>query len=47
MFEAMNRALAVHQIRPVIDFVFEFDQAPAALAYLASGTHFGKVVIRF
>ena len=26
--------------------VFEFDQAPQALAYLESGAHFGKVVIR-
>jgi NADPH:quinone reductase-like Zn-dependent oxidoreductase len=46
MFEAMNRAISMHRLRPVVDFVFEFDQAPAALAYLASGAHFGKVVIR-
>lgn len=31
---------------PVIDRVFDFDQARAALAHLASRTHFGKVVIR-
>ena len=46
MFEAMNRAIALHQLRPVVDRVFDFDQAPAALKYLESGAHFGKVVIR-
>ncbi len=46
MFEAMNRALTLHQIRPVVDRVFEFDEAPAALRYLETGAHFGKVVIR-
>jgi NADPH:quinone reductase-like Zn-dependent oxidoreductase len=46
MFEAMNRAMALHQLRPVVDRVFAFDQAPAALQYLATGAHFGKVVIR-
>jgi NADPH:quinone reductase-like Zn-dependent oxidoreductase len=46
MFEAMNRAITLHQLRPVVDRVFDFDQAPAALAHLASGAHFGKVVIR-
>jgi NADPH:quinone reductase-like Zn-dependent oxidoreductase len=46
MFEAMNRAITLHRLRPVVDRVFEFDQAAEALAYLASGAHFGKVVIR-
>jgi NADPH:quinone reductase-like Zn-dependent oxidoreductase len=46
MFEAMNRAIALHQLRPVIDRVFEFDQAAEALRHLESGAHFGKVVIR-
>ena len=27
MFEAMNRAIALHKLRPVIDRVFPFDQA--------------------
>jgi NADPH:quinone reductase-like Zn-dependent oxidoreductase len=42
----MNHAIALHQLRPVIDRVFDFEQAPEALKYLASGAHFGKVVIR-
>ena len=46
MFEALNRALAVTQVRPIIDRVFNFDEARAAYEYLASGAHFGKVVIR-
>jgi NADPH:quinone reductase-like Zn-dependent oxidoreductase len=46
MFEAMNRAITLHQLRPVVDRVFEFDRASEALKYLESGAHFGKVVIR-
>ncbi len=46
MFEDMNRAIAANQLRPVIDRVFQFDEAPAALEHLASGKHFGKVCIR-
>lgn len=45
MFEDMNRALAFHQLRPVIDRVFPFDHAKAALRHLESQTHLGKVVI--
>jgi NADPH:quinone reductase-like Zn-dependent oxidoreductase len=46
MFEDMNRAFDVHQTKPVIDRVFEFDAFPAALRHLESGAHFGKVVVR-
>jgi NADPH:quinone reductase-like Zn-dependent oxidoreductase len=45
MFEAMNRAIAMHQIKPVIDHVFPLTEAPEAYRYLLSGSHFGKVVI--
>lgn len=45
-FEAMNRALAVHQIRPVIDRVFPFDRAREALRTMAEGRHFGKICLR-
>jgi NADPH:quinone reductase-like Zn-dependent oxidoreductase len=45
-FEAMNRAIALHQLRPVVDRVFPFAETPAALRYLESAAHFGKVVIR-
>jgi NADPH:quinone reductase-like Zn-dependent oxidoreductase len=46
MFEAMVRAMEVAQLEPVIDRVFDFSEARAAYEYLASGRHFGKVVIR-
>jgi NADPH:quinone reductase-like Zn-dependent oxidoreductase len=46
MFETMNRAIALHKLKPIIDRVFPFDQAVAAYQHLESGTHFGKVVIR-
>ena len=45
-FEAMNKALAAHKIKPAIDRVFEFDQAGDAYRHLDSGSHVGKVVIR-
>jgi NADPH:quinone reductase-like Zn-dependent oxidoreductase len=47
MFETMNRAIALHQMRPVVDRVFPFADAPAAYRHLESGAHFGKVVISF
>jgi len=46
MFEAMNRAIEVAKLKPVIDRVFDFTAARSAYEYLASGQHFGKVVIR-
>jgi NADPH:quinone reductase-like Zn-dependent oxidoreductase len=45
MFEAMNRAITLHQARPVVDRVFEFAEVRAAYQYQQSGKHFGKVVI--
>ena len=46
MFEGLNRALEQSNVRPVIDKVFPFASAPEAYEYMASGSHFGKVVIR-
>lgn len=45
MFVRMNAAVSAWGLRPVIDRVFAFDDAPAAYAYLDSGVHVGKVVI--
>lgn len=45
MFEAMNRAMEVSQVKPVIDRVFPFTQAREALALMESAAHFGKIVI--
>ncbi|HEV3203183.1 MAG TPA: NAD(P)-dependent alcohol dehydrogenase [Gemmataceae bacterium] len=46
MFEAMNRAIALHKLRPVVDRVFPFTQAREALRYMESGAHFGKICVR-
>lgn len=46
MFEAMNRAIAVHRLEPVIDKIFSFEDLPAALRHMESGSHFGKIVVR-
>lgn len=46
IFTAMNRVLTHSQIRPVVDRVFDFKDAPLALSYLESGQHFGKVCIK-
>ncbi|EGN94655.1 hypothetical protein SERLA73DRAFT_162792 [Serpula lacrymans var. lacrymans S7.3] len=44
-FEDMNRLIKAHQIHPVVDKVFSFEQATDAYAYLESQKHVGKVVI--
>jgi NADPH:quinone reductase-like Zn-dependent oxidoreductase len=46
MFEAMNRAIAAHRIEPVIDRVFDFENAADAYRHQTGQTHLGKVVIR-
>jgi NADPH:quinone reductase-like Zn-dependent oxidoreductase len=46
MFEAMNRAIVANRLSPVIDRVFDFDQALDAYRHLKSGEHFGKIVVR-
>lgn len=45
MFERMNRAVAQHELRPVIDRVFPFAEARSAFEHLSSGRHFGKICI--
>lgn len=46
MFEEMNLAITLQRMRPVVDRVFGFEEIGAALTYLQSGAHFGKIVIR-
>jgi NADPH:quinone reductase-like Zn-dependent oxidoreductase len=45
MFEAMNRAIALSRLKPVVDQVFGFDEFPAALRHMESGSHFGKIAL--
>ena len=46
MFEAMNRAIETAGLHPIIDRVFNFDEVKEAMTHMASGAHFGKVVVR-
>ncbi len=46
-FESMNRAISSNQMRPVVDRVFPFSDAPAAFRYMKSGAHLGKVCLSF
>jgi NADPH:quinone reductase-like Zn-dependent oxidoreductase len=41
----MNRAIALHSLRPVVDRVFKFDKARDALRYMQNGKHLGKIVV--
>ena len=45
MAEDLVRFVAQWGLRPVVDRVFAFDEAPAAFRHLATGRHFGKVVV--
>jgi NADPH:quinone reductase-like Zn-dependent oxidoreductase len=45
-FEGLMKAVAVNELHPVIDQVFDFDAAPEAYRHMKSGGHFGKLVIR-
>jgi NADPH:quinone reductase-like Zn-dependent oxidoreductase len=45
-FEAMLRAIGQHQLQPVTDKVFAFEQLKEALVYLRTGAQFGKICIR-
>lgn len=45
MFEAMNRAVALHQLRPVVDRTFAFGEFREALRHMESAAHFGKICL--
>lgn len=45
-FEQMNRSIAAHGLRPVIDRVFAFEAAPCAFRHFEEGSRIGKVVIQ-
>jgi len=44
-FEAMNRAIELHRLRPVIDRTFPFGEAKEAYHRFEGRAHFGKIVI--
>ena len=45
-FEAMNRFLETHQLRPLVDRTLPLEQTADALTQLAAGEQFGKICIR-
>lgn len=45
MFKSMLNVINEHKIQPVVDQVFDFDDALDAYRHLASAKHFGKIVI--
>ncbi|MCD9186963.1 MAG: NAD(P)-dependent alcohol dehydrogenase [Pyrinomonadaceae bacterium] len=47
MFEDMNRLISQNHIKPVIDKTFDFSEIQDALKYMQSGSHFGKIVIKY
>jgi len=44
-FEAMNRAIERHALRPVVDSVHPLEDAASAFRHLQAGKHFGKIAI--
>lgn len=46
MFEAMNDAMAQHEIHPVVGRVFAFEELPEALRHMERSAHFGKIILR-
>lgn len=44
-FEDMNAFITEHQIRPVIDRTFSFEDAPEAFEFMQDGDFMGKIVI--
>lgn len=44
-FEAMVRAIELHNIKPIVDKTFDFEELKEGLAYIKSGKQFGKVCI--
>jgi NADPH:quinone reductase-like Zn-dependent oxidoreductase len=46
MFEDMNRAMALHDLHPVIDQTFPFAEAREAFHHMKAAGHFGKIAIK-
>lgn len=47
MFERMNRAIELHQMKPVIDKIFPWTEIVEALHYMEGRQHFGKISLKF
>ncbi len=47
MFQRMNRAIELHQIKPIIDKTFHWTEIKQALQYMEAQQHFGKICLRW
>ncbi len=47
MFERMNRAIAFHKIKPVIDKTFAWTEIVGALRHMEQQQHIGKICLHF
>jgi NADPH:quinone reductase-like Zn-dependent oxidoreductase len=45
-FEAMNRAISLHDLHPAVGSLFPFAEAVEGLRLMEAGAHFGKVVVK-
>ena len=45
MFEDMVKALCDHNLKPIVDNIIRFDEAPIAFHYMRNASHFGKIVV--
>ncbi len=45
MFEDMLKAMALHEIRPVVDKTFALEELQAGLGHMGAAAHFGKIGI--
>ena len=45
MFESLNAAVALHEMHPVVDQVYAFDDAREAYHAMRAAGHFGKLVV--
>jgi NADPH:quinone reductase-like Zn-dependent oxidoreductase len=45
-FEAMNAFITEHELRPVVDRVFDLEEAADAFRFMDEGSFMGKIVIR-
>jgi NADPH:quinone reductase-like Zn-dependent oxidoreductase len=45
MFSAMNSTIELHDLHPIIDRTFGFDEVKEAFEWMEGGNHFGKICI--
>jgi len=46
MLENLNRALTANNVKPIVDKIYEFEDARQAYHDMEKANHFGKLVIK-